>query len=264
MPRSRRWTDDGGSASLEFITAGLVLLVPIVYLVLALSAVQAATLAVDGAARQATRVYVQSGVGRGGARSRPPARSRSPSPTTGWMPRPPPSQISCRPRAAACLTRRGFVTVTIGTDRPAAARAAVPRHRAAGRAAGVGDRDRAGLAVLGLAVKRRVADDEGSILPLICFYGALALLVTLIVAVGDVAVPRAQAALHPRRRRRARRRGVVRPHRRRRDPARSARRAQAGAGARRRARVPRRQPDRPVRVAARSTRRRPSTAAARR
>lgn len=49
-----------GSASLEFITAGMLLLIPLVYLVLAVSAVQGATLATEGAARQAARVYVES------------------------------------------------------------------------------------------------------------------------------------------------------------------------------------------------------------
>jgi len=53
------WADDGGSAALEFVTAGLILLVPLVYLVLTLSAVQAGALAVEGAARQAARVFVQ-------------------------------------------------------------------------------------------------------------------------------------------------------------------------------------------------------------
>jgi hypothetical protein len=51
MQSSRRWTDrvvaDDGSASLEFITAGLLLLVPLVYLVLTLSALQTAALGVD-------------------------------------------------------------------------------------------------------------------------------------------------------------------------------------------------------------------------
>jgi Flp pilus assembly protein TadG len=50
---------EDGSASLEFITAGLILLVPLVYLVLAMSALQGGALAVEGAARQAARVYVQ-------------------------------------------------------------------------------------------------------------------------------------------------------------------------------------------------------------
>jgi Flp pilus assembly protein TadG len=51
---------DEGSASLEFITAGMLLLIPLVYLVVAVGAVQGATLATEGAARQAARVYVES------------------------------------------------------------------------------------------------------------------------------------------------------------------------------------------------------------
>ncbi|MFT2815846.1 hypothetical protein [Leifsonia sp. A12D58] len=58
MTIDRRMRDDSGSASLEFITVGMILLVPLVYLVLALSAVQGGALAVEGAARQAARVYV--------------------------------------------------------------------------------------------------------------------------------------------------------------------------------------------------------------
>jgi hypothetical protein len=52
-------TDETGSASLEFITVGLILLVPLVYLVLAMSVLQGGAFAVEGAARQAARVYVQ-------------------------------------------------------------------------------------------------------------------------------------------------------------------------------------------------------------
>lgn len=51
---------ENGSASLEFLTAGLILLVPLVYLVIVLSSIQGGALAVEGAARQAARVYVQS------------------------------------------------------------------------------------------------------------------------------------------------------------------------------------------------------------
>jgi hypothetical protein len=59
-PSERRaaLADEDGSASLEFITVGLILLVPLVYLVLAMSALQGGALAVEGAARQAARVYV--------------------------------------------------------------------------------------------------------------------------------------------------------------------------------------------------------------
>ncbi|MCU1446682.1 hypothetical protein [Cryobacterium sp.] len=67
MPPSRGWrpsewraalAGESGSASLEFITVGLILLVPLVYLVLAMSVLQGGAFAVEGAARQAARVYV--------------------------------------------------------------------------------------------------------------------------------------------------------------------------------------------------------------
>ncbi|WP_130176486.1 hypothetical protein [Cryobacterium sp. SO1] len=60
-PGNPRWRPAGerGSASLEFITAGLILLVPLVYLILAMSVLQGGAFAVEGAARQAARVYVQ-------------------------------------------------------------------------------------------------------------------------------------------------------------------------------------------------------------
>lgn len=53
-----RGRDDAGSALVEFLGISLVLLVPIVYLVLVLGRVQAATFAAEGAAREAARVYV--------------------------------------------------------------------------------------------------------------------------------------------------------------------------------------------------------------
>ncbi|MCP2030467.1 Flp pilus assembly protein TadG [Okibacterium sp. HSC-33S16] len=62
LPQLRTWRalrDDSGTAALEFITVGLILLVPLVYLVLALASLQAGALAVEGAARQAARVFVQ-------------------------------------------------------------------------------------------------------------------------------------------------------------------------------------------------------------
>ena len=47
--------DEGGSASLEFITGGVLLLVPIVYLMLALGTIQGQTLGVEAAARHTAR-----------------------------------------------------------------------------------------------------------------------------------------------------------------------------------------------------------------
>lgn len=106
-----------GSASLEFITAGLILLIPLVYLVLALSALQAGALAVEGAARQAARVYVQApNHAEGTARALRAvqfglADYGIPADTAGV-------QIDCRPSANECLTRRGVVVVTVRISVP--------------------------------------------------------------------------------------------------------------------------------------------------
>ncbi|MDQ0648924.1 Flp pilus assembly protein TadG [Microbacterium natoriense] len=57
MRRWNRWvTDDEGSAALEFITVGLILLVPLVYLIAALGVIQEQTLGVEAAARHTARV----------------------------------------------------------------------------------------------------------------------------------------------------------------------------------------------------------------
>ncbi|KQY41895.1 hypothetical protein [Cellulomonas sp. Root137] len=51
-------TDDEGSSVIEFLGLSLVLLVPLVYLVLVLGRIEAATFAAEGAAREAARTYV--------------------------------------------------------------------------------------------------------------------------------------------------------------------------------------------------------------
>jgi hypothetical protein len=115
--RSALWADDSGSASLEFITAGLVLLVPLVYLVLAMSSIQAGSLAIEGAARQASRVFVQSG---------DVATAQSSAITAvefaladhGIDPDSASIVVTCTPLPSDCLTRRGFVTVTVGLSVP--------------------------------------------------------------------------------------------------------------------------------------------------
>lgn len=57
MERLGRGDRESGSAPIEFLSVGLLLLVPLVYLVLTLSALQAASFAAEGVARQAARVY---------------------------------------------------------------------------------------------------------------------------------------------------------------------------------------------------------------
>lgn len=124
MPRSRPWTElirrlarDEGSASIEFLTVGLLLLVPTVYLVLALSAIQGASFAVEGAARQASRVFVQADtVAQGEA-----AAARAIAVTLadyGLAAADADVVITCHPDPSDCLSRRGYVTVEIGTVVP--------------------------------------------------------------------------------------------------------------------------------------------------
>lgn len=65
-----RGQGDAGNALVEFLGVALVLLVPVVYLVLVLGRVQAATFAVEGAAREAARAFVLADdAGQGAARA---------------------------------------------------------------------------------------------------------------------------------------------------------------------------------------------------
>jgi len=109
--------DDSGSASLEFITVGVLLLVPTVYLVLALSALESASFGVEGAARQAARVFVQS-ESEGAAESAARTAIRVTLADYGVDAHDAKVAITCRPNPADCLTRRGYVTVTITTTVP--------------------------------------------------------------------------------------------------------------------------------------------------
>ena len=103
---------DGGSASLEFITAGLILLVPLVYLVLTVAAIQAGALAAEGAARQAARVYVTAS-SDGDARSRAAQAIDFTLADYGIDTARSHVSISCTPAPQNCLARHGFVTVAI-------------------------------------------------------------------------------------------------------------------------------------------------------
>lgn len=59
MSRPRRPRGDGGNALLEFVYLAVILLVPLIYLLLAVFAVQAAAFGVTEAARQAGRAFVK-------------------------------------------------------------------------------------------------------------------------------------------------------------------------------------------------------------
>lgn len=112
MPRWRLSTDDAGSASLEFVALGVLLLVPLVYLVVVMASIQAGALAVEGAARQAVRVFVQGHDIRDARASAARAIAFALS-DHGIDPDSARVSLTCAPQPERCLARRGFVTVTI-------------------------------------------------------------------------------------------------------------------------------------------------------
>ena len=105
---------DQGSASLEFITAGMLLLVPVVYLVMAVSAVQGATLATEGAARHAARVYVQA-ANQSVAKAQAQHAVNVALADFGIASDNARVNITC---ASSCLTPRALVTVSVAVDVP--------------------------------------------------------------------------------------------------------------------------------------------------
>ncbi len=127
MRQSRRWSvsrrivsccrDESGSAALEFITLGLILLVPLVYLVLTMSAIQGAAFAVEGAARQAVRVFVQS-ESEEEAAARSERAIRFALADAGLAALDPRVAVTCEPKPDACLTRLGAVTISVGVTVP--------------------------------------------------------------------------------------------------------------------------------------------------
>lgn len=60
MPRRRVWMDDAGAAAIEFLLVGLVMLVPLFYLVVMLAQVQSHALGVESASRHLARVIATS------------------------------------------------------------------------------------------------------------------------------------------------------------------------------------------------------------
>jgi len=103
---------EAGSAALEFITAGMILLVPLVYLVVAMSALQGGSLAVEGAARQAARVYVGS-PDEATANERAARAVHFALMDYGLDPDAAAVVIDCTAPAGGCLTRQSAVTVTV-------------------------------------------------------------------------------------------------------------------------------------------------------
>lgn len=114
---ARRLSGERGSASLEFLTVGVLLLVPLVYLVLTLGQIQHTVLGVEGGARHAARVIAQADSHDAGLAAADRA-IRVAMADAGVAPDAVTVAISCAPAANDCTTPRGSVTVRIATTVP--------------------------------------------------------------------------------------------------------------------------------------------------
>lgn len=115
MRRWRLWANnDDGSAAVEFITVGVILLVPLAYLVITLGAVQESLLGVEAAARHAARVIGQSGdVDSSAVNS--DAVLASVMDEYGLDAESLEVSMSCAPAAAACPSAGATMVVTVST-----------------------------------------------------------------------------------------------------------------------------------------------------
>lgn len=114
MPRAAASVDDPerGSAALEFILAGILLLVPIVYLIVALGLVQQQALGIEAGARHIARAVSTSG-GADEARRRADVVIAAVAAEYGLDPDSTDMALSCVPEGAECPTAGATVVVTL-------------------------------------------------------------------------------------------------------------------------------------------------------
>lgn len=113
----RRWRPQGedGSAVVEFVSLGVLLLVPVVYLVLTLGRVQAGAFAAEGAAREAARILAgatdeATGMTHAHAAVRLALRDQ------GFRDTDPRDALAVHCEAEPCLTPQARVSVRVSLD----------------------------------------------------------------------------------------------------------------------------------------------------
>ncbi len=115
MRRSRRsMIDDEGSAALEFVTVGVILLVPLLYVVISLGMVQEQTLGAEAAAREAARV-ISLAPDADAAAARADAVLEGIIDEYGMDAESIDLAVTCAPSDAACPTAGATVIVTVAT-----------------------------------------------------------------------------------------------------------------------------------------------------
>jgi Flp pilus assembly protein TadG len=104
---------DQGSATVEFVVLATLMLVPLVYLVVTLGRLQAASFAVDSAARAGVRSFTRA-PDEASAQSRAVAAVRLALSDQGFAGASPGAQVTCS--ASPCLTPQGRVAVQVSLD----------------------------------------------------------------------------------------------------------------------------------------------------
>lgn len=113
-PLRRSTSDEEGSAALEFIVVGVILLVPLIYLVIALGAIQEQTLGAEAAARHVARVLAR-------APDAPTAAEGSDAVLTGIVAEYGLDEesvdltLACTPATKACPAPGATIVVTVST-----------------------------------------------------------------------------------------------------------------------------------------------------
>ncbi|MFT4219880.1 MAG: TadE family protein [Microbacterium sp.] len=126
MRRSSRWaepwrraraaaSDDTGSAALEFIAVGVLMLVPLVYLVIALGAIQGQSLGAEAGARHVARA-VATAADEDAATERADAVLRSVVAEYGIDPKRVRVSFTCRPAGGECPAAGATLVVTVSTE----------------------------------------------------------------------------------------------------------------------------------------------------
>lgn len=101
---------DAGSAAVEVLVLGVLLIVPLVYLVLTVAALQGAAFAAEGAARQAARSIALADTSSDGRRSADAAAAVA---LADWRIAPSAARVDVACTPADCATPRGTVVVRV-------------------------------------------------------------------------------------------------------------------------------------------------------
>lgn len=114
MPLRRLLAEEAGSAALEFITVGMLLLVPLVYLVISLGSIQSQALGAEAGARHIARAVATAPDARS-ARSRADAILHSIEREYGLDSEAVRVELGCRPASARCPSAGVTMIVTVTT-----------------------------------------------------------------------------------------------------------------------------------------------------